>query len=354
MATADELDLQRLRNILDQQREQHRRELIDKAATNIRNARRDMRIGVQSGQYHRCHHKRCLPLNELDCIKRGLLPPNAPVYNTDVYVCKVGIIHQCTRFTCEYRGVCPVTAIERTVTYTDVPESTGDEVEEEHELWEKKVAKSKETKRIKTLEQKLYQQSKTFEVYSLTSKTRGLYNKLPVNPVSVTKDILPVTFFTRKRSRRLQQKAEQEKKEEEKVQEVTVNLPQAKRPTVVRHTRTTQLRAKLRTNVYKNIEETLTILLFDKGLRNAANLHICDQYEEKYKKRWSELCLKYKKLRRWPNTQTMRSEISTKLSAPCLYSSLSPLPERDRYARRLHVRNGLSLYGVSNSLTQRK
>lgn len=56
---------------------------------------------------HMCRVPFCDPQNEMSLIKRGILNPPA-ILPDNVYICKYGVIHTCSEFTCMAEGTCPV------------------------------------------------------------------------------------------------------------------------------------------------------------------------------------------------------------------------------------------------------
>jgi len=57
---------------------------------------------------HMCRVPFCDPQNEIGLIKRGILKPPAILTETNAYICKYGVIHVCSEFTCMAEGTCPV------------------------------------------------------------------------------------------------------------------------------------------------------------------------------------------------------------------------------------------------------
>jgi CRISPR/Cas system CMR-associated protein Cmr5 small subunit len=58
-------------------------------------------------QPHMCRVGFCDPQNEASLISRGILKPPA-ILPDNVYICKYGVIHTCSEFTCMAEGTCPV------------------------------------------------------------------------------------------------------------------------------------------------------------------------------------------------------------------------------------------------------
>jgi hypothetical protein len=57
---------------------------------------------------HNCSAQECDPQNQLTLIKRGLCPVPYDPLCQDMYICKYGVIHECSRNGCLLEGFCPV------------------------------------------------------------------------------------------------------------------------------------------------------------------------------------------------------------------------------------------------------
>lgn len=91
-----------------------------KRIATARHAANDMRLW-HGDERHICD-KRCSPMNEEMCMRRGLIPPG-PMIDSHVYVCNRGEVHYCVPHRCGAYPTCPISGMEQ-LRYSDIPEET--------------------------------------------------------------------------------------------------------------------------------------------------------------------------------------------------------------------------------------
>lgn len=312
---------------------------VSVAARRIASVRTDMKLPLPSGTSHRCSPLTCDPHSEEMCIVRGLYPSNTRIANPDVFVCNRWAVHVCTPWQCDYVGVCPVSAIERTPppprenNQTAGKEYTADCVEDgniQDDTYQPKTKKqtvgpgkratSKAASRASSKAKGDEARRKRPRTRDTATKRRGPFQRrclVEDEEGQLAGDELPGETAAGPRARPWQQRAGPAGGRGR------ANAP----PPLSKRLR----RAKA------DIESTVHSLLFNKTLREKANEYAIRTYRAEYLAQMEIQEKAFKAARRCPNSSTIRSNILAVLRNPHLYGVFEPQSMCARYCERLHA-----------------